>query len=615
MKTVVSMKFGSHLYGTSTPESDLDFKAVHIPDAKDILLQRAMGSISDKRNKAEGEKNLAGETDQESYSLQRFFELLVDGQTVAIDMLFAPEEMLLETSDLWKLIQSKRHLLLTNKSAAFVGYCRTQANKYGIKGSRVAAARDAAKLFTETLALRGPQAKVRDIADDLVALVGDHANIIHQKINSVGHIGIFFECCNRKVAFDGTIKQAAEVFERVHASYGQRAQLAQSNEGVDWKALSHAVRVGEEAIELMATGKVTFPLRNAEHILAIKQGHIPYVEVAKEIEELLVTVEAGSSVSILRDAADTEFIDGVVSSVYAGVVKESFTKGNKLKLQVKRGLPASGKTTAAYATVKESGNTGRINRDDLRAMLFESKWTGRREQVVIDCEKAIAKVLFEHKMNAIVDDTNLSSGHVDMWKNQAKEIGFSECNVDTLEINITKCVEADGWRAEKQVGKAIIHRMALNNGFIEWGDKPLVIVDIDGTIACGEHREHYVKGERKSWDLYFSECTGDRPVDFVVRWVRELSKTHTICLVSGRPDTTQFDTIWWLDLHNVPYDYLFMRGGSDKRPDTMVKQDILNKLPKDKIDFALDDRPVVIREVWRKNNVKVYAVRGECDEF
>jgi predicted nucleotidyltransferase len=34
MKTVVRMRFGSHLYGTSTPESDLDFKSVFLPDAK-----------------------------------------------------------------------------------------------------------------------------------------------------------------------------------------------------------------------------------------------------------------------------------------------------------------------------------------------------------------------------------------------------------------------------------------------------------------------------------------------------------------------------------------------------------------------------------------------------
>ena len=57
-----------------------------------------------------------------------------------------------------------------------------------------------------------------------------------------------------------------------------------------------------------------------------------------------------------------------------------------------KGFPGSGKSTLARQLVKESGNSGRINRDDLRAMLFNSEWTGKREQVTIDCEKAIADV-------------------------------------------------------------------------------------------------------------------------------------------------------------------------------------------------------------------------------
>lgn len=60
MRTLVRIKFGSHLYGTATPASDIDFKSIFVPDAHDILLQRAKGSVSNQRPKAEGEKNVAG---------------------------------------------------------------------------------------------------------------------------------------------------------------------------------------------------------------------------------------------------------------------------------------------------------------------------------------------------------------------------------------------------------------------------------------------------------------------------------------------------------------------------------------------------------------------------
>ena len=51
MNLVVKMKFGSHLYGTSTPLSDIDYKAVYIPEARDIILQRIQGTIHTGRSK------------------------------------------------------------------------------------------------------------------------------------------------------------------------------------------------------------------------------------------------------------------------------------------------------------------------------------------------------------------------------------------------------------------------------------------------------------------------------------------------------------------------------------------------------------------------------------
>ena len=90
MKTVVRIKFGSHLYGTSTPMSDIDYKSVFVPSRRDILLQRVKATISTHRPKSEGEKNYAGEIDEELYSIQRYLQLLSEGQTVALDMLLAP---------------------------------------------------------------------------------------------------------------------------------------------------------------------------------------------------------------------------------------------------------------------------------------------------------------------------------------------------------------------------------------------------------------------------------------------------------------------------------------------------------------------------------------------
>lgn len=314
---ILRLEFGSHLYGTSTPESDWDFKAVHLPDPRDILLQRAADSIKSGPEKKNGEKNAPGDVDQESYSVQRFLELMAEGQTVAIDMIFAPDSAILTGSDLWDYIRANKHRILNRNSAAFLGYCRQQSNKYGIKGSRVAAAKAASEFFTEEAAWRQlePVSTYKEQIEREL-LNNDHTSFVEQPIGSSGQLGWFFECCGRKVAFTAPVTQAAAIFTRIYENYGARARLAESNEGVDWKALSHAVRVGSEAVELLTTGNVTFPLPNAEHVRDIKQGKLPYKAVSEEIEQLLVDVEEASKTSILPAKADHKFIAELVTDVY-----------------------------------------------------------------------------------------------------------------------------------------------------------------------------------------------------------------------------------------------------------------------------------------------------------
>ena len=60
--------------------SDLDYKSVFVPSARDIVLQRVKSTIANKRPKGMGDKNHAGEIDEETHSLQRFLELACEGK-------------------------------------------------------------------------------------------------------------------------------------------------------------------------------------------------------------------------------------------------------------------------------------------------------------------------------------------------------------------------------------------------------------------------------------------------------------------------------------------------------------------------------------------------------
>lgn len=129
-RTIVRIKFGSHLYGTATPASDLDFKTVFVPPARDILLQRVRTTITNQRPKAEGEKNVAGELDEEAYSLQRYLGLAAEGQTVALDVLFAPRWSMPDNPlPEWEEIERNRHRLVTRKGD-YAGLDRRRCSPY-----------------------------------------------------------------------------------------------------------------------------------------------------------------------------------------------------------------------------------------------------------------------------------------------------------------------------------------------------------------------------------------------------------------------------------------------------------------------------------------------------
>ncbi|MDE2101643.1 MAG: polynucleotide kinase [Patescibacteria group bacterium] len=154
---------------------------------------------------------------------------------------------------------------------------------------------------------------------------------------------------------------------------------------------------------------------------------------------------------------------------------------------------------------------------------------------------------------------------------------------------------------------ALRDRDDLNAGQLPRLDpnKPLVLVDVDGTLADS-------RGVRDIYDE--TQVLNDKPYPKIIKQVRALSRKANIVIVSGRHDTAGVDTAKWLKKYGVPYRALLMRGATDNRPDTEVKQEILDKLDravgKNNIMRVLDDRPAVIR-MWRANGLKVTAVRGE----
>lgn len=296
------------------------------------------------------------------------------------------------------------------------------------------------------------------------------------------------------------------------------------------------------------------------------------------------------------------------------------------ELLILSGLPASGKTTRAKAWVLENPEwRTRINYDDLRLELYGPDWVFNRADE--DAMKKVAEETVKTCLNAglsvVVDNTNLTPRVRDKWAGIGRSLGAKvvEQEVDT---NVDQCVAQDRLRTGRaRVGQAVIDRMALWTGWIDWQEptiysRDFVIVDMDGTIAdCGERRKALEPRPdpdkpgmlKKDWNAFFRGVDGDTPIWPIIRLATMLSETHDILVVSGRPiDRAGIATEDWLrKFSTFKWKHLFMRNGGDFRPDYEVKQEILEYLPKHRIAYVLDDRNQVV-EMWRRNGLTTLQV-------
>lgn len=327
LNRIIEIKFGSHLYGCDTPNSDLDLKGIYLPTAKEIVLGNHKRTINKSRPKAEFERNNKDDVDIEMFSLDQFLKLLLEGQTMALDMLFSPSGMWTYKNDttihLFQDLKLNREKLLNRKLNAFVGYARQQASKYGQKGFRVHAYRatlDMLKSHPNELE------RISVLGLDRIAswiMETKNANIKLVELGIEGRMLMHIDVCGKYIPLTTTFKHTKHWLQKYFDEYGQRALMAERNEGVDWKALSHAVRVNCEASELLRTSQITFPRPERELLLQIKTGQVPYKRVAEIIENGLEELQAAEQQSILADAPDYIWANNWLYDVYSHIVRES----------------------------------------------------------------------------------------------------------------------------------------------------------------------------------------------------------------------------------------------------------------------------------------------------
>ena len=130
---------------------------------------------------------------------------------------------------------------------------------------------------------------------------------------------------------------------------------------------------------------------------------------------------------------------------------------------------------------------------------------------------------------------------------------------------------------------------------------PCVLVDIDGVLADGAHRQHLVKAKR--WREFFDAAHGDAPIAETAVLLRLLDAAVVVVLLTGRPVRTRDATVAWLAEHGYRWDLLVMKEDSDLRKTDRAKREAVTALRHAGFTpvLALDDEP---------GNVDMYRLEG-----
>lgn len=322
--------FGSTLYGTETPEkSDVDIRGIFLPSQESLALNTAPKSLHYSTG-SEERRNTFADVDIDLWSIQHWLlKLLLAGDTGALDVLFSPSHeacTLFCDPRLNVIFNTPLKLLDAKNGRAYAEYSLGQAKKYGIKGSRIGALKNVYKWLLTNHHSPAPAARLRDIIEHLAAACADNRFCSVELVQDEPAI----QLCGKMHV--GSIR-IAEFFRRVESDmqrYGARAAEAEQNQGIDFKALSHALRALDQMEELLETSKISFPLKNREELISVKQGALPWVELEPKILSRLADIDTLRDSHEFQGHFDKRFAEEQILSCYgiSGIYPPSVDEKN-----------------------------------------------------------------------------------------------------------------------------------------------------------------------------------------------------------------------------------------------------------------------------------------------
>lgn len=301
---------GSHLYGTQNSNSDKDFKVIFNHDLESLIIN----PYECNRTK----NNILNE-ETAFFSSKKYAIMLKQQQTIALEMLFSPPSNWIEFHSDWERLKDNTEKCVSKNILPFTGYAKEQARMYSTKGYTYTAIKE---LYTDIneFMMQLPDTIKNSIkaayyieSPGFKLLLDTNPTIIELGVKYLNKTSTpihYTKIINKQFENHLPLKEWHDRLDLLVQSFGDRTRKA-AVEGMDRKAMSSAVRIICEAIELLETGKLTFPRPEVDLLREIRYNEsVTYEQTADIIsklhDKLILKV---APVSKLKDHPDEEYID------------------------------------------------------------------------------------------------------------------------------------------------------------------------------------------------------------------------------------------------------------------------------------------------------------------
>jgi hypothetical protein len=295
MDIICKVLTGSRLYHTHTDSSDWDFRGIYKPTLRECYLAQIKDVIEPANEEI-------------YYSVQKFLDLAIKGEPVAIEILFSPLENHFSTGFDWPLIRQYRKEFLTKRMDAFLGFASSLVSKYAVKAERV------------------------NVLDNLLMNINDYMNSLGYRGNqTIEHIWaslpendfffkeeLFYVILSRKYRKNTTLKDFRSALINIKDEYGERVRAAQQGE-FDTKSVSHSFRICYQLQQIALEQDLTFPLKEAKFLREVKNKKVifPREELFAKLDETMNETKKMLALSPLPDKVRDGIKEEILDKIYS----------------------------------------------------------------------------------------------------------------------------------------------------------------------------------------------------------------------------------------------------------------------------------------------------------